>query len=92
MIVGTLLISQFPSDKQPNRTVEVERRISEGIRVRGTPAARRVPKKGRREDTDASGKTGVGSVLDIPRQARRIHGSFWSEQGPSEGLGGLTNR
>ena len=30
--------------------------------------------------TDASGKTGFGSVLDIPSQARRVHGSFWNEK------------
>ena len=28
--------------------------------------------------TDASGRTGFGSVLDVPNEARRTHGSFWT--------------
>lgn len=27
--------------------------------------------------TDASGRTGFGSVLEVPHQARRTHGAFW---------------
>jgi hypothetical protein len=30
--------------------------------------------------TDASGRTGFGSVLDVPLEARRVHGSFWSSE------------
>lgn len=30
--------------------------------------------------TDASGNTGFGSVLQIPSQARRTHGSFWRKE------------
>jgi len=30
--------------------------------------------------TDASGRTGFGSVLDVPLEARRVHGSFWSTE------------
>ena len=30
--------------------------------------------------TDASGSTGFGSVLEVPSQARRTHGSFWRKE------------
>ena len=30
--------------------------------------------------TDASGSTGFGSVLEVPAQARRTHGSFWRKE------------
>ena len=30
--------------------------------------------------TDASGRTGFSSVLDVPLEARRVHGSFWSSE------------
>jgi hypothetical protein len=30
--------------------------------------------------TDASGTTGFGSVLEIPKQALRVHGSFWKAE------------
>ena len=30
--------------------------------------------------TDASGRTGFGSVLEVPHQARRTHGAFWRSE------------
>jgi len=30
--------------------------------------------------TDAPGRTGFGSVLNVPLEARRVHRSFWSSE------------